>query len=164
MKSIYLIGFMGAGKTTVGEELGSTTGLSIYDVDQEIVNKAEKTINEIFAESGEEHFRQLETEALQGLPKENAIIMTGGGIIKKLENRQFLKQHGTVVFLEVSIDEVIKRLENDQTRPLIKGANKEKIQDLYSERYPLYKDASHFTIDTTGKEIAQIVREIKERL
>lgn len=160
MKSIYLTGFMGAGKTTIGKALGKYLEMPVFDTDQEIEKKEKRTINELFERQGEAYFRACETSILGELPKEDAVITTGGGIICKDENRQLLKEQGIVIFLFASEEEIAKRLERDETRPLLRGDKLERIGTLYKERLPIYKNAADYIIDTTGKEIGEVVREI----
>jgi shikimate kinase len=160
MKSIYLTGFMGAGKTTIGKALGKYLEMPVFDTDQKIEKKEKRTINELFEQQGEAYFRACETSILGELPLEDAVITTGGGIICKDENRQLLKEQGIVIFLFASEEEIAKRLEQDETRPLIRGDKLERIGTLYKERLPVYKKTADYIIDTTGKGIGEVVREI----
>jgi shikimate kinase len=164
MKSIYLIGFMGAGKTTVGKSMGAKWNWPVFDTDEEIVQKTKKSIHQIFEENGEEAFRLLETEILKELPVSRSIITTGGGIVLKDENRKWMKKNGIVVFLYAEPEEIFRRLENDNSRPLLKNNKKAAIKELFQSRLPLYKKAADFTIDTTGKEMNEIIKEIEECL
>ncbi|CAM3734947.1 shikimate kinase [Cytobacillus oceanisediminis] len=164
MKSIYLIGFMGAGKTTIGKELAACVNKAVIDTDEEIVKREKKSINDIFSEKGEEYFRFLETKTLQELNDRDAVITTGGGIVVKHENREALKHKGNVFFLYATPEEIFKRLESDQSRPLLKGDKMKLIRELYEERMPLYKDAANVIIDTTNKEANDIIKEIISRL
>ncbi|MEW8986999.1 MAG: shikimate kinase, partial [Bacillus sp. (in: firmicutes)] len=117
MQAIYLIGLMGAGKTTVGKELAAELGISVVDMDAEIVKQQGTTINDIFAEKGESFFRSLEAKLIKELPQENVIITTGGGIILNEANQEWMKEHGFVVYLDANPDEILERLQNDQSRP-----------------------------------------------
>ncbi|MBT2687072.1 shikimate kinase [Bacillus sp. ISL-47] len=164
MKSIYLIGFMGAGKTTIGKELAACLNKEVIDTDEEIVKREKKSINDIFTEQGELYFRLLETKMLQELNNRDAVITTGGGIVVRPENREALKGKGNVFFLYATPEEIFKRLENDQSRPLLKGDKIKQIHELYEERMPLYKDAANVIIDTTHKESGFIIKEIISRL
>ncbi len=160
MDSIYLIGFMGAGKTTIGKELGRYLQLPVFDTDEEIVKSEKRSINLIFEQDGEMFFREQETNTLRQLLHERAVITTGGGIITRKENCQLLKENGLVFFLFATPEEIMKRLEQDKSRPLLKGDKKQKITELYEERMSLYKDTADFVIDTTGKKVDEIVKEI----
>ncbi|MBT2636598.1 MULTISPECIES: shikimate kinase [unclassified Bacillus (in: firmicutes)] len=164
MNAIYLIGFMGSGKTTISQELANKLEVSVYDSDQEIVHKAGKTINEIFAIDGEEEFRRLETEVLYSMPEADAVVATGGGIIGAEKNRLFLKEKANVVFLHAEIRIIMDRLRNDDTRPLLRKANREAAETLYHSRLPLYRDTATIEVDTSGKAVSMIVDEIIQRM
>ena len=160
MQAIYLTGLMGAGKTTVGKELASKLGLTVMDTDEEIVKQEGKSINEIFALHGESYFRELESKMLAELPTENIVITTGGGIILNEENRKFMKERGTVVYLDANPEEILVRLQNDQSRPLLAKDKQNVIFMLYKDRLPLYEESCHLKVTTTGKDIETIVNEI----
>ncbi|CAM3804899.1 shikimate kinase [Mesobacillus zeae] len=164
MKSIYMTGFMGAGKSTVSRLLAEEMGLAHHDTDEEIVNAAGKSINRIFEEDGEIVFRKLESEILHVLPKENAVIATGGGIIVSEENRIFMRRNGIVIFLYASIEEILERLKEDTTRPLLQGDNKEKAASLYEMRLPLYRETADICAETGGKQAEEIASDIKHCL
>lgn len=163
-ETVYLIGFMGAGKTSVGKVLGEMYGYSVVDADELIIEREEKTINEIFAQHGEEYFRNLESQMLKTFPNKQCIVTTGGGIVINDENREFLKKSGRAVFLKCDPAVVAKRLEDDSTRPLLLEKSLEEITDMYNSRLPLYLDCAEITIDTTEQSIQEIAAEIAERL
>lgn len=163
METIYLIGFMGAGKTTIGKELAKQLAIPVMDIDEEIEKQEKKSINQIFAQQGEAYFRECETKLLQKLKDENAVITTGGGIITREENRLLLKG-GTVFFLFATVEEIMKRLEHDESRPLLKGDKKQQIIDLYEKRMIFYQNTADYMIDTTGKMVGEIANEIIHRL
>lgn len=161
--NIILIGFMGAGKTSVGKYLSVQRPL--LDVDQMIEQAAGMSIRDIFASQGEEAFRRLETRVLKELCEdtEHAIISTGGGLPLRVENRELLAKLGTVVFLRVTTDTVLKRLAGDTTRPLLQGADKEqKVMALLAERNTVYEQAAHIVIDVDDKTLSQIGQELSE--
>ncbi|WP_409301648.1 shikimate kinase [Peribacillus sp. SCS-155] len=162
MKSVYLTGFMGAGKTTVGQVLSHIMNIPVYDTDQEIERAEGKSVKEIFDVYGEAAFRNMETLQLKKLPANNAIITTGGGIIVREANRELLN-NGYWVYLHCRQDEIIRRLQGDQTRPLISGERILQLPALFEDRLPLYRQAP-FIVDTTGKTIDFIAEEIKERI
>ncbi|MFA8437668.1 shikimate kinase [Pueribacillus sp. YX66] len=159
MNAIYITGFMGAGKTTVGKVLSEKTGLPVYDSDEFIVEQEKRSIEEIFKVEGEVYFREAESRALQSLPTKNAIITTGGGIILKKENRKFMKKNGTVLFLYCRPDVVFERLREDDSRPLLAGNKMKEINSLLQARLPLYKEAD-YTIDTSSLTIDETVQKI----
>jgi shikimate kinase len=160
MTVIYLIGFMGAGKTTVGMGLAEKLRYSFYDSDQTVVEMTGKSIPQLFDEVGEKGFRDLEQKALQSLPNENCIIATGGGMILRETNREYMNENGTVIWLDASPAEIMRRLENDSSRPLLTSNKNEQIEQLYQKRMDLYKQASEFQVRTDGKTATDIIEEI----
>lgn len=156
MKTIYLTGFMGSGKTTIGKILANKLGVDAIDTDFFIEQKYGYTIKEIFQKFGEEYFRTYETETLRQLPVNDTVIMTGGGIILSETNRNWMKSNGVVIYLKCDPSEIYKRLENDQSRPLISMDKQKKIQELLEARIHLYEEAS-IIIDTTGQGINDLV-------
>ncbi|MBD8071331.1 shikimate kinase [Bacillus sp. PS06] len=161
MKAIYLTGFMGAGKTTIGKSLSDVLTLPVIDTDEFLVEQVGKTIPDIFAEEGEEIFRQYERTYLKELPTEDVIITTGGGIIIQEENRSWMNNHGIVFYLYCDLEEVFARVATDGSRPLLN--DKSKVTHLFTSRLPLYQQA-HYTINTTNKKVEEIVTEIKNTL
>jgi shikimate kinase len=164
MKCIYLIGFMGSGKTTIGKELSLFLNLPVIDSDEEISRMTGKTITEIFDVEGEAAFRLLESECLRDLPVEDSIITTGGGVILQEENRNWMRKNGVVVLLAASPKEILKRLEGDKTRPLLKNDMQTKVAKILDERMPLYLNAADIIIETSNRSVEAIVEEIVERL
>lgn len=163
MKAIYLTGFMGAGKTTIGEKLAEKLQLKVLDTDQQIEKKLNITIKEIFTKYGEDFFRKEETNILKELPVNDVIITTGGGIVIREENRKWMKKHGQVVLLSADIETIYNRVHTDTNRPLASKKTKEELNDLYQTRIAFYEDCS-FSVDTVNKEVTEIVNEIAERL
>lgn len=163
MKSIYLTGFMGAGKTSIGHALGGKLGLAVYDTDSLIEEKINESISEFFEKYGESDFRRLEEEVLQRLPVTDSIIMTGGGIIKEEDNISWMKENGLMVFLYCDMEVVLQRLENDNIRPLIQQKSKEEIKALFSERLPLYKKA-HIMMDTSSLSILEAAEKLADAI
>ena len=160
--AIVLIGFMGAGKTTVGRELALLTGWPRHETDLIIAARAGVSIAEIFTERGEEEFRALESEALENLPTKRMIIATGGGIVLRPANVAILKRLGTVVYLEADEATLFERVsENVELRPLLPADNpRAAVARLLAEREPLYRAAADFIVNTTGltpPEVAQAI-------
>lgn len=163
--NVFLIGMMGAGKTTVGHLLARQMGYRFVDTDVLIEKVAGKTINKIFADDGEDAFRQLEGQVLSELsayPKQ--IIATGGGIVLRRMNWSYL-HYGLVVWLDAPVDVLIDRLQNDTTRPLLQNANPEQaLQKLLDQRRSLYAEADlHIRVNAseTPEQIAsRIIAEI----
>ena len=159
--NIYLIGMMGAGKTTVGKLLAEKLQYRFIDTDNIIETVSQKSINQIFAEEGESAFRQLETDVLvQVSAYLRTVIATGGGIVLRQNNWSYL-QEGMVIYLDVPVDLLVKRLANDNIRPLLQAEDlTEKLSKLQQERETLYKQAD-ITISVTAKDQAtDIVEEI----
>lgn len=161
---IILIGFMGAGKTTVGRRLAALLGRELLDTDQQIERQAGMTINRIFETEGEASFRRRETEALRRLAdrKAPAVISAGGGLPLREENREILKTLGLTVYLRVRPETVLQRLEGDHTRPLLAGEHPEEtVRRLLEERGGIYAMAASLTADTDGKSPEAIAEEIR---
>ena len=137
-KNIVLIGMPGCGKTTLGKILNKELSMEFYDMDNYIERKTDKKISELF-EKGENYFRDIESLACEELSKnKNVIISTGGGVIKRKETIDFLKENGIVIFIDRSVDDIIGDVDISK-RPLLKEG-KEKVLKLYEERYLLYKN------------------------
>ena len=158
MKSIYLVGFMGSGKSTIGRLLAEKLDLNYLDTDEEIELKAQKKIKEIFAEDGESVFRDLEHQILKSTSTNNYVISTGGGIIEREENRQWLNDK-QVVYLKTSWETVSKRLKSDRNRPIWQDETRDK-QDLLVNREPKYQQVSTATIETDRHSVKQIVDQL----
>ncbi|MDH6305993.1 shikimate kinase [Parabacteroides sp. PF5-5] len=148
MKRIFLIGYMGAGKTTVGKELANRMKLSFVDLDHYIEARYHKTVRDLFAEKGEDAFRDMERNMLHEVATfEDVIISTGGGAPCFFDNMSFMNQIGTTVYLKVSAEELSKRLELvKHTRPILKGKAGEEltrfVKDNLEVRTPWYTQAS----------------------
>ena len=162
--NIVLIGFMGCGKSSVGRKLAGALGYEFSDTDAMIEEAYGKTISKMFEEDGEEYFRTAETELLRELSKEaeGLILATGGGMPMREENAALLREIGTVVFLEASIETILERLQNDTGRPLADGEDREaRLRPLYEKRLPVYREAADYILDTEGKSFYGIIEEIK---
>lgn len=167
MRTIILIGFMGAGKTTVGARLAEKRGLPLADTDAMIEEAAQMTISDMFAAKGENYFRAVETRVLEELlnRKEGFVLSVGGGLPMREENRRLLKQLGTVVYLKVSAETVLNRLEGDTTRPLLAGPDgRERVTALLKERGPVYEEAADMILKVDGKAVEDLVKELEERM
>ena len=161
---IILIGLMGAGKTTIGKELSNKLNLRFIDMDDEIEKQSKMSIVDIFEKYGENRFREIESKLLEKIALEDDIIIsTGGGIIKVDDNRKLLKKQDNVVFLNGSIDTLVKNVSNDiYKRPLLKDSTDLyiKIEELLKERYEKYKESSNIIIDINNKNIIEVVSQI----
>ncbi len=148
--NLYLVGPMGAGKTTIGRLLANALGREFYDSDKEIEARTGVSIPVIFEYEGEEGFRKRESEVLSELVKLKGVVLaTGGGIILRPENRQKLTQNGFVVYLRCPVEKQILRTRKDGNRPLLNVPNPGKrLRELMEVRGPLYASISDLTIDT----------------
>ncbi|WP_198245681.1 shikimate kinase AroK [methane-oxidizing endosymbiont of Gigantopelta aegis] len=148
--NIYLIGLMGAGKTTMGKKLAQALQWPFYDSDRVIEETTGVSIPMIFEYEGEEGFRDREQEIISYLTGLDQIVMaTGGGAILRPENRQKLQQNGFVVYLECSIERILQRTRRDTQRPLLQTENpRQRLEQLLQEREPLYRECADFSVDT----------------
>ena len=138
---IFLIGFMGSGKTWFGKKLAATRNLPFFDLDDEIEKKFGVNITQIFQKYGEEYFRKVESEILLGWDKEG-IIATGGGIVKKEENRFFLQQKEIkTIWLNPSWEIIIERIKSSN-RPLVKKLSEQELFELWQKRESLYRECA----------------------
>ena len=141
--NIILIGFMGAGKTSVGRKLANRLGYFFLDTDQQIEKQQSCTIEEIFRYAGESTFRDLETKLLENLQNvHNTILSTGGGMFLRSENQEILKGIGKTVYLQVDRETLKHRLQCDQHRPLLQQPNwQENVNQMLQQREPVYLTA-----------------------
>jgi shikimate kinase len=161
-KNIILIGFMGTGKSTVGEILADSLELEFVDSDEIIEKRAEYSIDKIFAQKGEEYFRDLETEVIADLSKrEGLVVSTGGGVVLRSKNMEFLQRSGIVILLTATPEIILKRVEGTD-RPLLDVADPlEKIKELLDQREYYYEVADH-KVETSYLEVEEVVDKIKE--
>ncbi|WP_017187600.1 shikimate kinase [Alkalibacillus haloalkaliphilus] len=161
MTTIALIGFMGSGKSTIGQRLAHSMETPFIDTDDEIVNKVGMSIPEIFDHFGELYFRNVESEVLKSLSKQDCVVATGGGIIELDANRQTLKSDDFLtIWLDLPFDTVMNRIANDESRPLW-NQDLEKRLNLFNNRQSLYDDSSHFSVKVDDQPVEDIVEEIK---
>lgn len=160
MKKIYLIGFMGSGKSFVGSRLAAILNANYVDTDAMVEKKHKKTIPAIFARDGEETFRSYESDALENVPDENCVISTGGGIVKSSRNLEHMAQTGFIVYLATSFDVIDDRLKFDVSRPLW-NENKPKQKQLYKTREVLYLSCAQLIVQTDNKSVDAVALEIK---
>lgn len=162
-----LIGFMGSGKTTIGRELSRRTSMPRFDLDELIEERAGKSIPQIFEESGNEGFRRIETQVLQSLVRSGGqgyVYSTGGGCVTVPENHALLKQLGTVVYLKLTSETVMKRIGNDTSRPLLQTPDKEaRVREMMQEREPMYQAAADVIVEVDHGNIPEITAEIIEK-
>ena len=165
-KNILLIGFMGTGKSTISRRLHKLLKMREVDTDAIIVEREGMSISDIFAEKGEEAFRNMETDLLRELKKErNLIISCGGGMALRDENAAIMKEAGTVVWLTAKPETILKRVEHDDRRPLLRGnKNVPFIENLLNQRYPKYKAAADLEVKTDDRSIQSICEEIIKKI
>ena len=149
-RNLVLVGFMGSGKSSVGRILSSLTGFALVDTDTLVAQEAGQTIPAIFKQHGEEHFRALETKALESLVgRIGLIVATGGGAITVAENRKLLPQIGPVVWLDASPEHLYQRVKHSK-RPLLQTVDPQKtVEELYKAREPLYREAATVRVDSS---------------
>ncbi|NNM81232.1 MAG: shikimate kinase [Burkholderiales bacterium] len=164
--NIYLVGLMGAGKTTVGKLIAKQTGKEFHDSDLEIKCKTGVSIPYIFEVEGEAGFRARETAAIQELVRqENIVLATGGGAVLSAENRQLLKENGTVIYLRATVNELWARTRHDRNRPLLQTGNPQaKLAELYEIRDPLYREVADLIVDTSRQNVRFLVNQILQKL
>jgi shikimate kinase len=156
---LYLVGFMGAGKTTVARAIGRNTGWRVEDVDQRIEAREHRSVAAIFSQQGEPYFRQLERVSLgELLPLRHVVVATGGGTFVEADNRALMLADGAVAWLDLPLAQVIERVPADGRRPL--AADRTQMEQLYARRQLAYAHA-HVRIDAT-RPVAEIVSRLLE--
>lgn len=165
MKSIVLIGFMGAGKTTVSKELSTALNARSVDMDDILVERIGQPISEYFEEHGEASFREHETKLLKEALNEETVIATGGGVILQKENQKVLADK-LVVYLKADANILIKRIREDKVniRPLAIKNDDGDLKRLFFSREKLYEKLAKITVDTSEKTPAEIVSEILQQV
>ena len=163
-KNLILVGFMGTGKTAVGQAAARALDFAYVDTDDRIEARSGKTITRIFAEDGEPHFRNLETEAIRSLETlERHVIATGGGCVLRDENWQAMRRAGLVVCLAATPEVIYERTHRETQRPLLQTADPEaRIRQMLADRAPFYARADH-TIDTSALTVEQVVTQLLDR-
>lgn len=164
--NIYLIGFAGVGKTTIGRLLAEKEGYTFIDLDDHIEDIAKKTIPEIFTQNGEDRFREYETAALADVGNiGEMVVATGGGVVTREQNWNVMKQTGKILLLDIEFENLYNRLntkDKDQ-RPLFKGRPKEDIEALYNQRRDLYKKAE-LSVAIDGLGIEEVLEQVENVL
>lgn len=164
--NIVLIGFMGAGKTTVSDYLSTMFDMDIIEMDQEVADREEMSIPDIFATYGEEYFRDLETSLLVELQdRKNVIISCGGGTALRENNVAEMKKNGRVVLLTASPETIYERVKDSDDRPVLKGRkNVDGIAELMEQRREKYEAAADIVVQTDHKTVLQVCEELVRRL
>jgi len=164
--NIFLVGPMGAGKSTVGRQLAKALGRDFYDSDKEIEKRTGVSISWIFEMEGEEGFRIREQKVIDDLTKlKDIVLATGGGAVLTDENRLALRSRGNVVYLSASAEQLFRRTSKDKTRPLLQTEDpKQQITKLLEQRDPLYKNVADIELRTGDQSIQHAVSEVIKQL
>lgn len=166
MKNIYLIGFMGAGKSTVAKELVKCLDARLVEMDQRIEEEQGMAITRIFETRGEPYFRDLETELLRTLAQEEKLVVScGGGSVLRDENAALMKKQGCIVLLSATPETIYGRVKNSTNRPILNGnMNVEYIRGLMEKRHDRYESVADVRIETDGKTIREVCEEILSKV
>jgi len=164
--NIFLVGPMGAGKSTVGRQLAKTLGRDFYDSDKEIEKRTGVSISWIFEMEGEAGFRAREQKVIDDLSQlKDIVLATGGGAVLSDDNRRALRSRGNVVYLSASAEQLFRRTSKDKTRPLLQTDDpKQQITDLLEQRSPLYESVADIELRTGSQSIQHAVSEVIKQL
>lgn len=166
MENIFLVGFMGCGKSSVASCLSDKHGMDVIEMDECIVEKVGMSISDIFATYGETYFRDVEARILQEIQEEaNKVVSCGGGVVLRESNVALMKRSGRIVFLTATPETVLERIKNNDDRPLLqKHKSVESIREMMEQRREKYERAADLIIDTDRKSIEEICVEILEKV
>lgn len=164
--NIFLIGFMGSGKSTIARQLKKELDMELVEMDQRIVDEQGMSINDIFAQKGEEAFRDIESQLVVDLGNQEAsIISCGGGVVIRPQNVENMKKSGKIVFLTASPETILERVKGGTDRPLLNGnMNVPYIKEMMDKRRDFYEGAADIKISTDNKSVKEISDEIIEAL
>ena len=160
--AIYLCGFMGCGKTTIGKIVAKKLGKKLIDLDIYIQEKEGMTIPEIFDKKGEDYFREKESEYLAQLKSTGAVVATGGGALLSDRNGEIAKKSGMVFYIDTPFQFCYNRIKDDKNRPIAYNSTKEQLQEGYNYRRPLYQKHSHYTVSGKGSPLTVATRIINQ--
>jgi len=166
MKNIYLIGYMGTGKSTVAVHMVKQYGMEVLEMDQMIVEREGMSISDVFANHGEDYFRDVETKLLIEIQtQENKVVSCGGGVVLREQNVEVMKKGGYIVLLSAKPETILERVKDDNSRPLLQG-NKtvEFISEMMEKRRSKYESAADIVVQTDGKQVADICNEILKKI
>lgn len=166
VNNVILVGPMGAGKSTIGRQLSNVLKKEFRDSDHEIVARTGASIPLIFEIEGEEGFRKRESAMIDELTSMHDLVLaTGGGAVLYADNRRFLTERGVVIYLYASLDQLFERTRRDRNRPLLQTENpRAKLEQLMSERDPIYREVADMVVHTDDRSIKSVVKEILVRL
>ncbi|MDN4609022.1 shikimate kinase [Sporosarcina highlanderae] len=160
MKKVYLVGFMGSGKSAIGRRLSTLLNIPFYDMDAEIAAQTGMTIPQIFETYGEESFREMETDFLRHFHDEYCIIATGGGVAMREENRSIMRQTGLVFYLNANFRDIWRRISTDINRPIVQRSSRIELETIFNKRMPLYLKSAHIKVETTDRTLKEITQYI----
>jgi shikimate kinase len=164
--NIFLVGMMGAGKTTLGRALAQRLGREFVDSDRILVERTGVPVATIFEIEGEEGFRRRESAVLAELAlRDGLVVATGGGAVLSAENRQLLRARGTVIYLRARLESLWERTRQDTTRPLLATADpRATLAELLEKREPLYREAAHIVVDTGAQSTSTLAGRVMRAL
>jgi shikimate kinase len=162
MGNIFLVGMMGAGKTTLGKALARRLQREFIDTDKLLVERTGVSVTTIFEIEGEESFRRRESAVIAELAQRSGLVVaTGGGVVLSAENRRVMRENGTVVYLRARVDSLWERTRQDTSRPLLRTPNpRATLAELLEQRDPLYREAAHLVVDTGFQSAATLVARV----
>lgn len=165
-ENIFLVGLMGAGKTSVGKTLARRLHKTFFDSDQEIERTTGVKIPVIFDIEGEPGFRMRESRLLAELVRRrNIVLATGGGVVLAEENRRLLARNGTVVYLRATVEDLWERTRHDKNRPLLRTEDPvAKLKELFAQRDPLYREVADLIVDTGSQSVGSLATTLERRL
>lgn len=165
-QNVFLIGPMGSGKTTIGRALARRLGLEFHDCDKDLESHTGASVNLIFDIEGESGFREREARMLDELTALDGVLLaTGGGVIMREENRRCLRERGLVVWLRTSVEQQLKRLSRDRTRPLLQTPDRrQRLESLAAARDPLYEELADVTFQTRNRSVHWAARQLADQI
>jgi shikimate kinase len=165
-ENLFLVGLMGAGKTTVGKLLAKHLNKQFIDSDHEIEKRTGVKINVIFELEGEDGFRTREESVIDELTRQQDIVLaTGGGVVLRESNRLALRSRGTVIYLRANAEDLWRRTRHDRNRPLLQTENpRARLQELLEQRDVLYRETAHLIMDTGEQNVQKLVRQLEQQL
>jgi len=160
--NIFLVGMMGAGKTTLGRALAARMKREFVDTDRLLVDRTGVPVATVFEIEGEDGFRRRESAVLREVCEQEALVVaTGGGIVLSEENRRVMRESGTVIYLRARVESLWERTRHDSNRPLLATPNpREKLAELLSQREPLYREVAHITVDSGPQSATTLVNRV----
>lgn len=165
-RSVFLVGMMAVGKTTIGRHVATRLGFDFFDADSLVEARAGADISWIFDVEGEAGFRDREQRAIEELTAHpRAVVATGGGAVLRASNRRRLSERGLVVYLKAAVDVVVERARRNRRRPLLQGGDmRQRVADLCREREPLYRSVAHIEVVTDRRPPREVAAEIADEV